>query len=162
MARRSRIEINRAALDAITGATADGLFDIARAIVRVAESRAPDAPPYGQGLVEGGGAMVWANGKQVNRTPPEVKKPRGLTIKSQRHSVVAVAGFGFPAMFLELGTVHSSAEPFLSPSVQEVVGDAEVILSKAMSRRLRGERDPKSAGISQRVAAAKAAKAAAL
>lgn len=174
MVRRARFEINHAALDATTMGLADGLFDVARAIVRVAETRAPDAETgfyyprgsdpvprrAGQGLVQHGAAMAWVEGKQVNRTQTEdgrvPKKPRTLTLKSQASSVVAVAGFAFPAAFNELGTLHQPAKPFLTPSVAEVVGsDAQVILSKAMERRLRGERSKNTALIAARKAAAK-------
>lgn len=163
MARRSRVEINRAALDEVTGGLADGVFDIARAIMRVAESRAPDATPFGEGLVMRGAAATFVGRKRTHQVRTDgqggtVPKPRGST-RLVEGQVYGIVGFGFPGMFQELGTVHHGAQPFLTPAASEVVGgEANVRLSKAMQRRLRGERDPKSAEISARIAAAKAAR----
>jgi hypothetical protein len=175
MPRMSRVELNRAALAQVDLALADGVFDIARAIVRVAESRAPDADTgfypkkwgggprlLGEGLVDRGGAGVWVNGRKTHGTTSAegrpVKKPRALRVKSMGANIVGVAGFGFPAAFEELGTLHAPAQPFLTPAVAEVVPDAKVILSAAMERRFRGERSEKTAMISARIAAAKAKK----
>lgn len=165
MARRSRLEINRAALDEVQGGLADGVFDVARAILRVAESRAPDAPPFGEGLVSRGAAAVWVGKKRTHQVRSDgqtatIRKPRGSR-RLDAAGITGIVGFGFPAMFQELGTVNHRAQPFLTPSVSEVVGgEAQILLSKAMQRRLRGERDPKSADISARVQAARAARAA--
>lgn len=158
------MEINRAALDAIDAGLTDGVFDIARAILRVAEQRVPDAPPYGEGLVDRGGAAVWANGRKVAEVTSgpdgKVDKPRGLVLKRAGAAIVGVVGFGFPAMFVELGTVNMRAEPFLTPSAIEVIGaDAQLILSKDMARRLRGERSEKTAMIQARIQASRAARA---
>lgn len=163
MARLSRVVINRRALDEVTGGIADGLFDLARAIVRVAEANAPDAAPFGEGLVERGGAVAYVGRRRVHET----RGPDGSTVKKPRREarlnpgeVMAVAGFGFPARFQELGTVHHRAQPFFTPAVNEVVPDAPLVLSRAMKRRLRGERDPRSAEISGRIADARAKRAA--
>lgn len=175
MAKMSRVELNRAALAQVDLALADGVFDIARAIVRVAESRAPDASTgnypkkwgggprrLGEGLVDRGGAGVWVNGRKTHGTSSiegrPVKKPRALRVKSAGASIVGVAGFGFPAAFDELGTLNAPAQPFLTPAVAEVVPDARVILSAAMERRFRGERSANTALIAERKAAARARK----
>ena len=52
-----RIVINRAALDAITLAVADGMFEQAKQVVFGA--KVPDASPIGQGLVQGGGVLAF-------------------------------------------------------------------------------------------------------
>jgi hypothetical protein len=162
--RRSRVEINRAALDEVMGGLADGVFDIARAIGAVAESRAPGPgrAKYGH-LHERIGAAVWVRGRKVaewSSTGGEtVDKPREVRVRSEAE-VVGVVGAGFPGMFQELGTVHHRAQPFLTPSASEVIGsEANVRLSKAMQRRLRGERSANTAIIRERIAASRAAKA---
>jgi hypothetical protein len=167
MARRSRVEINRAALGEIQGGLADGCFDVLRAIVRVAESRAPDQTPYGEGLVQHGGAIVWADGRQVHRTTsedgPPPKKPRQFRVKSQPSTVSGVAGFSFPGGLQEGGTVHHPAQPFFTPSAVEVLGaETQVLLSAAMERRFRGERSANTFLIAERKAAARSRKAASL
>jgi hypothetical protein len=164
MARRSRVEINRAKLDEVMGGLADGVFDIARAIGTVAENRAPDATPHGEGLVDRIGAIVWVDSKKVaewSSSGRRPDKPKSMRLKSAGARVVGVVGAGFPGMFQELGTVHHSAQPFLTPSAMEVVGgDAKLRLSKAMERRLRGERSANTAKIRERIAASRARKAA--
>lgn len=135
----TRVVLNRKAFAEITLATADGLFELAKAIVENAHPS--DAPPYGKGLVEGGGAVAWAGKKKVNGTTiggKQISKPRSLKLDATQ--ATAIAGFGFPARFLELGTVDTAAEPFLTPAVFATVGSAEVIISSAMARRLRGQR----------------------
>ena len=156
------MEINRDKLDEINRGLADGVFDIARAIGTVAENNAPDAQPYGQGLVGRIGAIAWVLGKKVNEwssSGARPDKPRAIRVRSAGE-IVGVVGAGFPGMFQELGTVHHAAQPFLTPAANEVVGSqARVLLSKAMERRLRGERSANTAKIRERIAASRAAKA---
>lgn len=135
----SRVVLNRQAFGELTLATADGLFALAVEIVE--EARPPDAPPFGQGLVQGGGALAWAGKKKVAGTTiggRQIKKPRALRL--QADEATAIAGFGFPARFVELGTIDTPAEPFLTPAVGRVVPHAEVTISNGMARRLSGRR----------------------
>jgi hypothetical protein len=165
MARRSRVEINRAGLDAVMGGLADGVSAIASRILLRAVLKAPDAPAMGEGLVRRNAAITFVGKKRVFQRRGDgdgatVKKPRGSD-RLQEGRVLAIVGFGFPGMFQEFGTVHHGAQPFLTPAASEVVGsEAQVLLSTAMQRRLRGERDPKSAEIGARISAARAARAA--
>jgi len=159
---RTRVELNRSRLDEVHAAFADGVFDIARAIIRVAENDAPDRTPYGEGLVQRGGAAVWVNGRKThemttNPERPKVDKPRSFRVRSAPRTVAGVAGFGFPALFQEFGTIHHRAQPFFSPAAAEVIGsEAPVILSAAMTRRLGGQRSKKTFEIRERIAAARA------
>jgi len=139
VARGSRVVLNRAAFDAITLAEADGVFEVAKEVLDVVN--VPDAPAFGQGLIEGGGAVAWAAGKKVGGTTiggKAIAKPRGL--KTPSNQVVAIVGFGFPARFVELGTVDTHANPFLTRAVMQVTPGADVIISKATARRLAGVR----------------------
>lgn len=136
---KSRVELNRKAFAALELAQTDALFEVAQEVLAVASP--PDAPPYGQGLTQGGGAIGYFGNKKVAATQiggRDVKKPRGLRVRAGE-SAVAV-GYGFPARFVELGTVHHPAQPFLTPAVAQVVGDAEVIISKSIQKRLAGIR----------------------
>lgn len=141
----TRVVLNRAAFAEIDLAIADGLFAVAERVLEVV--RVPDAPPLGQGLIQGGGAIAYLGNKKVAGTQiggREVKKPRALSTKSGE--AVAAVGFGFPGRFEELGTVDTHAHPFLTPGVMEVVGgDAEVVISEATQRRLAGFRDARAA-----------------
>jgi hypothetical protein len=161
MARRSRVVLNRAALDEIAGGLADGTFDIAAAIATRAAQRAPDEPPYGEGLVDHGGAAVWVDGRKVAEMTTggvgSVNKPRGFVLKRAGSRIAAAVGFDFPAMFQEAGTIRQPARPFVTPAAIDVLGsDARILLSAAMERRLRGERSPNTARIRAKIAASRA------
>lgn len=161
--RRSRVVINRAALDEVMGGLSDGVFDIVRAIGAVAESRAPGpgTSEYGH-LQDRIGAAVWVAGRKVHEWSSaggSVDKPREVRVRSEGE-YVGVVGAGFPGMFQELGTVHHAAQPFMTPAASEVIGsEAHLRLSAAMQRRLRGERSANTAMIRDRIAASRAAKA---
>lgn len=72
---KARVVINRAAMAEIDLALADGLFELGKAIVT--EARVPDAPPYGEGLVERGGVIAYIGRKLVASYGGEgVKNPR--------------------------------------------------------------------------------------
>jgi hypothetical protein len=159
MAQTSRVVLNRKAFQEVSLAIADGLFAVAEEVLAVVV--VPDAPPYSKGLVEGGGAIAYLGTKKVNGTTiggGQIKKPRGVKTAG---GATAIVGFGFPARFVELGTLHSRAHPFFTPAVMQVVGsNAEVIISEAVANRLAGIRNADSAAITSRIKAAKAARAA--
>ena len=109
------------------------MFDLASAIHEEAARSAPDAPPYGEGLVTHGGAAVWVDGRKVNETEA-IEKPRDLRTSD---NIVGVVGFAFPGRFQETGTVNHGAQPFVTPAASDVIGrDAEMTLSRAMERRI--------------------------
>ena len=136
---KSRVEFNRKAFAALELAEADALHDVARVVLQVVD--VPDAPPFGQGLREGGGAITYLGKKKVAATQiggRDVSKPRTLRLKVDE--VVTAVGFGFPGRFVELGTVDAPANPFLTRAVASVLPDAEVIISKTVAKRLAGIR----------------------
>lgn len=147
--RRSRVEINRRRLDEVVGGLADGVFDVARAIGAVASSRAPyleddpDVPPLHH-LEDVQGAMVYVSGKRTHEWssgPLRPDKPRAVRVRSSPALVTGIVGSAFPGMLVELGTLDAGAQPFLTPAAGEVVGsEARFLMSKAMARRLAGQR----------------------
>lgn len=136
MKRSSRVVLNRAAIDGVTLAIADGVFEVVKAIVE--EAHPPDETPYGVGLVKAGGALTYVGPKKVNgfgldgRQPA---KPRAVKVAGTQ-GIVGVAGYGFPARFQELGTVHQPARPFLWPAVGRVVPRIPGIMRQAAAYRL--------------------------
>lgn len=133
--RTSRVVLNRAAIEGVHLAAADGAFAVARAVI--AEARPPDAPPYGKGLVEGGGAIAYAGKRKVDGTTiggRQIKKPRA--VKLDADTVQAIAGFGFPARFVNNGTVHERANPFLNRAMNAVAGRAVSIFRQAAAYRI--------------------------
>lgn len=122
-----RITRNRDALERATLAVGDGILAICEEIVAAADP--PDAPPFGQGLVDTGAAGVWVNGKKIGGN---ADKPR--TLKVRQYNVVGIAGFGFPARFQEIGTANQGALPFLTPAANLVSPKGPGIVAQIVSR----------------------------
>lgn len=124
MARGSKVEFNRRNAERLELAIADGVFAVARHVVE--QARPPDATPFGEGLVTRGGAIGWVRGKKIAQfslsSANTVKKPRAVRVP--RDGAFAIGGFGFPARFQEIGTVHHGAQPFLLPSINETKAEA--------------------------------------
>lgn len=154
-----KVTLNRAALDAITLAAADGMLELAKAIVT--EARVPDAPLYGEGLVEKGGAIAYVGRKLVGshggelskaavrtrsrneaagaprlprrRVSQQVKKPSAGRL-DPRGGVVVFGGYGFPGRLVEGGTVKMAPHPFLTPSLLAHIPDARGFVALAMQK----------------------------
>lgn len=135
MARKisAKVILNRRALAKMEAGVADGVEEVTRTIVETATP--PDATPYGVGLVDAGGWIVYVGGKKVGggslggRQP---KKPRSVRVPSS--GIIGIAGFGFPGRFQEGGTSHHAAQPFLTPAAERVVPHAPEIMRDAMKR----------------------------
>jgi hypothetical protein len=129
-----RIVLNRKFFDALTLATADGLFAIAKEIVDGAD--VPDATPLGQGLVEGGGVLAYVGRKRVGvygtGGQTAVSKPRAAKLNPT--GITVIGGFGFPSRFLETGTIKMGAQPFVTPELMARVPDAGDFIKAANLR----------------------------
>lgn len=133
MARRrrsARVVYNRRTHNALRLGLADGLLQVAEVIVQVAHP--PDATPFGEGLVTTGTAGGWIDGRKIGGRSP---KPRGAIPPT---GIAAVASFGFPGRFQELGTIHHGAQPFLTPAVDAVTPHMGPIMAPHVAGRLRG------------------------
>jgi hypothetical protein len=136
--RAAKVVLNHAALDAITMAVADGAFDLARAVIFGAD--APDATPYGEGLIRSGGVIAYVDRKLVATAAtgpgidgdPTVKKPRAAKLGP---GIVVIGGYGFPARFQEAGTIHQPARPFVTPELMSTLPDAEGFIRLACVNR---------------------------
>jgi hypothetical protein len=144
-----RVVINRAALNAITLGLADGMQALGENIVRAArppsdvgaetpseaaEERAERRPP----LAQNGGAATWVKGRKVAGFGLDGKqpgKPRGAKMGP---AITMIAGFGFPGRFQEMGTIHQSPHPFLSPAAAEELQDPLPALRGPLQQRLAG------------------------
>ena len=136
----SRVVLNRSRLDAVTLAIADGMFAVMKEIVD--QTTTPDSPrkpwPLGEGLPKQGGALVYVNGKKVagyGLDGKQPKVPRAAHI-SRTVGAVAIAGWGFPARFNEMGTVRQPARPFFTPTVDRVLPRLATIMAPITSARL--------------------------
>ncbi len=136
MARTSRVELNRRALNDIAVAFVDGVFEVGKAIIENADP--PDATPFGQGLVTQGGVLVYVGPKQVHAwslSGQKPKKPRKVRVRTETGNIFGIVGFGFPGRFQEMGTVNHRAQPFLTPAVNAT--DGKAILDRVVRPRLR-------------------------
>lgn len=134
-----RVLVNRAALTELTLAVGDALFELAVSIVE--EATPPDAPPYGVGLIDGGGAVLYAGTKKINGTQvrgKQVSKPRAVDLT--RNGVTAIGGWGFPARFVEWGTLDTPSEPFLTPPFMAGKGRAEEAIRASLQAKGIGRR----------------------
>lgn len=123
MARKSRVVINRAAAHEVDRAFAEGLEGWAAAILDVVD--VPDAAPFGEGLVEGGGWISYVDGKKVGESQPGVQKPRDMRVRGR--GVAVGVGFGFPGRFQETGTMNYDGNPWFTPALMAVVGDRSIV-----------------------------------
>lgn len=139
MARKpsTRVVLNRAALAELDLALAEGVEEIVRTVIEVANP--PDATPFGVGLVTQGGWLVYVGSKKVgggSLVGLQPKKPRAFRVAGTE-GIVAIAGFGFPGRFQETGTTNQPARPFLTPAMLEVASAAPEIMRSVVGPRLR-------------------------
>jgi hypothetical protein len=139
----ARVVLNRQQVDHVKLAIADGLFEVGQQIIEVAAANAPDSPydpyPLGEGLVKQGGVLAYVDGKKVagwSQRGTQPKKPRAL--RSSRKAVQVAAGYGFPGLFVELGTVRSRAQPFLTPAMNQVAPQIPLIMERVVRPKLGG------------------------
>jgi hypothetical protein len=123
----SRLVLNQSRLSDVVFIVADGLFAAGQVIIERASANAPDYPyptkvfPYGlgEGLPRQGGVLVYVGNKKTHGWSlrgDQPKKPRAVRASTKAHSIVAVVGFGHPARWNELGSIHNTAHPFLAPA----------------------------------------------
>lgn len=121
MARKpsSRVVLNRKALTQFGEAVADGVEEVMRTIIEVADP--PDATPFGEGLVTGGGWLVFNGGKKVgggSQRSTQPQKPKSERLPAT--GITGIAGWTFPARFQNNGTVRHAANPFGSRAIAQV------------------------------------------
>jgi hypothetical protein len=137
----SRVILNRSKIDTLRLGIADALFGVALEVLD--NTHPPDAPPYGKGLVEGGGAVAWVDKRKVNGTTiggRQIKKPRSLKLDVGVNGIVAIVGYGFPGRLVHNGSIHNRANPFLRRSGLEVLPEAKGIAGNRLQRWIRGMR----------------------
>jgi hypothetical protein len=129
----AKVVLNRQALNELGLALAEGMEDVAKTIVETANP--PDATPYGVGLVRAGGWAAYFGSKKVGGGGLDGKQPgKPRAFRPEPEVVSAIAGFGFPARFVEYGTVKMAAEPFLWPAVLRVKDEVPAIMKRAVGK----------------------------
>jgi hypothetical protein len=130
MARKtsSRVVYNRQVADAFRLGLADGMLAIAEAIIEAADP--PDAEPFGEGLVTSGGTYAALDGKKVGG---DSTRPR--SVRSEP-GAMAIAGWGFPGHFQELGTINHPPQPFATPALEQILPGAADYLRPAIRARV--------------------------
>jgi hypothetical protein len=134
----ARVVMNRAALNEVGEAVAMGIEVALEVIVREADP--PDAPPYGQGLKQRGGWIVYHGTKKVAGGSISGKQPRKPRERLTPGAITGIAGFGFPGRFQEMGTVHHSAQPFLWPALLSNLDNIDDLMAPATRAHLNRSR----------------------
>lgn len=119
----ARVVINRENANRVRLALADGLLNVAQAIVDNAHP--PDDPATSK-VIEGG-AVGYIDGRKIGGQAQKPSRERGLKDKG----IAAFAGWGFPARFQEIGTVHQPARPFGWPAMEQTRGQAPGLMREA-------------------------------
>lgn len=138
MARKpnARVELNRSKLNEVQLGIAQGLHELAVSIAQDASSQVTVSTDDWH-IRDHWGAATYVDGKKVLDTssdgsatakPREFRAPKGLS---------AIAGFDFPARFLEVGTSDTAAQPFLSPASTRGAERAGPIIRDALAPTLR-------------------------
>lgn len=135
----ARVVINREVLNSFGVSIAEGLNEVVETVVAVAAINAPDSPfdpyPTGEGLPKQGGWAVWVGSKKVgggSTRGSQPKKPRAL--KTPPDIVTAIAGFGFPGRFAEMGTATTPAQPFLWPAWLATKSHVPELMKRAVGK----------------------------
>lgn len=126
MARTARVVLNRRAAPAIDLGLADALFDVGVRILQASQHEVPDAPPAGQGLVEGGGVIAYVGTKKSAGTTiggAAIKKPRAFRTKGDIVSVCV--GYGFPGRLVHNGSIHNTPDMFLARAAFAELSDLD-------------------------------------
>lgn len=137
--RRARVVMNRAALDELQLAMADGLLALGERIIAEARDNAPRDPEAAAArgvpmMADTGNLVVYALGKKVGGDDGGTGKPRGM--KTPKDQAVLGVWFSSPlSHFHELGTVKMRARPFLTPALARNLGDTGPYVRKAMAAR---------------------------
>jgi hypothetical protein len=129
----AKVVLNRAALSELHLAWAEGVEEICKTIVEVAEPN--DAAPYGEGLVDGGGWLVYAGSKKVgggSLAGVQPKKPRAAVLIA---GITGIVGWRFPARFHNNGTVDTPANPFFTSAAERVAGHAARIMKSVVGEK---------------------------
>ena len=98
----------------------------------IANAHPPDDPLTAE--VIQGGAVGYIDGRKIGGQATKPSSERGL----KQRGIVAFFGFGFPARFQEIGTVHQPARPFLWPAVTETEPEMAGLMAAASHARLSG------------------------
>ena len=90
----SRTVLNRKALNDFGLAVAEGVEEVMRTIVEVADP--PDATPFGEGLVTSGGWLVFNGTKKVGGGSLRGKQPtKPRSERLPKEGITGIAGFSF-------------------------------------------------------------------
>lgn len=136
--RTTRVELNRRRMHEVALALGDGVHEVGKRIIEVADP--PDATPHGEGLVTRGGVLTYVDAKKIagwTLSGEVPSKPRDVKIRQERGNILAIVGFGFPGRFQELGTVNHGAQPFLTPAISQVQPEAIAIMERTVRPKLR-------------------------
>lgn len=136
MKRSARVVLNRKALDGVMLAVGDGAHAVGMEYLKVA--RVPDAPPYGEGIVQSGGTLTYVGSKKIagfgvdGRQP---RKPRAMRTP-KTGGIAMAAGWGFPARLVFTGTVDTPAHGWPIAALNIITPRIPSIIKRAAAYRI--------------------------
>lgn len=128
MTAKVRTTVNRREIERLRDANARGMAAMGQDIL--ATTRPPDAPPFGEGLVDTGRFVVVQDGRAVAGTG---EVPRGWGDAKGTDMLVT---WGFPSRFLHTGTIKMRPHPFATQPYDAALARKDDYL-KAAHRRSR-------------------------
>jgi hypothetical protein len=141
----AKVKMRRGRLSDATKIVGEGLFEAGRVIVEQASAVAPDSPldpyPLGEGLPKQGGVLAYVGDEKVDGYSirgPQPAKPRAARVLTNNHSVSVLVLWGFPARFVEGGTVNHGPQPFLAPTRDRLAHTIPKIVGDVTRPRLKG------------------------
>lgn len=140
MARKpsAKVVLNRAALTELGLALAEGVEEVVHTMAEAAGDNAPDAAPFGEGLIKDIGWLVYVGPKKVGGGSLQGNQPaKPRAFKAEATGITAMVGAGFPGRFQETGTVNQPARPWFTPAVLPVATAAPAIMKDVVGPRLR-------------------------
>lgn len=144
----ARVVLNRKAFDTLTLGAADGLLEFSKDLLlavhppsdvayETAAEHAEEVEQKRPPLAQNGGALVFIGFKKVAGWGLDGRQPkRPYRTRLSRTRIQALAGFGFPGRFNEMGTIHQPSRPFFSPVIAEKIPDAQRTVKAGIKRFL--------------------------
>ena len=134
----AKVVLNRAALNEVHLALAEGVEEVCHTGAELAGDNAPDAAPFGQGLIKDIGWLVYAGAKKVgggSLRGLQPKKPQAF--KAEADGITGMVGAGFPGRLQETGWIYSPGHPWFTPAMMRLAGHAAEIMRGVVGPRLK-------------------------
>lgn len=137
----AKVVLARGALSEVVLAIADGMAEAGRTIIETAH--APDSPllpyPTGEGLPKQGGVLTFVDGKKVSGWSQRGVQPKKPRAAQPGKGATTIVGWGFPARFVDRGTIRTPAQPFAEAARDAVAPIIPAIIGRVSRPKIGGK-----------------------